>query len=199
VWPVASWNLEGPEAAQALFEAALAATREVGDRSWEASCLINLGDLAEQRGNQERASELYEESLDLYRELDARSNVADVLGKLGRIASHRKEYGRAAQFYKESFALYQKLPYQAKAFVGRYLVGLGQLLQVTGSLPRAVRLFGAASRIFQDLWGDGGVDVDLDTVREALGEEAFGAAWEEGRAMSLEQAIAYALDEAASC
>jgi hypothetical protein len=32
-------------------------------------------------------------------------------------------------------------------------------------------------------------------ARETLGEEAFAAAWEEGRAMSMEQAVAYTLEE----
>jgi hypothetical protein len=32
-------------------------------------------------------------------------------------------------------------------------------------------------------------------VRAALGEEAFAAAWTAGRAMPLEQAIAYALEK----
>jgi hypothetical protein len=36
---------------------------------------------------------------------------------------------------------------------------------------------------------------DLAAVRTALGEEAFAAAWAAGRAMSLEDAIALALDE----
>jgi AMMECR1 domain-containing protein len=35
----------------------------------------------------------------------------------------------------------------------------------------------------------------IATVRAALGEERFAASWEEGRAMSLEQAIEYALEE----
>ena len=35
-------------------------------------------------------------------------------------------------------------------------------------------------------------------ARTELGEEAFAAAWAEGRAMSMQQAIAYALDESSS-
>jgi hypothetical protein len=35
----------------------------------------------------------------------------------------------------------------------------------------------------------------VSDARGALGEEAFAAAWAEGRAMSLEQAIAFALEE----
>ena len=33
------------------------------------------------------------------------------------------------------------------------------------------------------------------SVREALGESAFAKAWEEGQAMTLEQAVAYAKEE----
>jgi hypothetical protein len=36
---------------------------------------------------------------------------------------------------------------------------------------------------------------ELAAARAALGKQAFAAAWAEGRAMTLEQAVAYALDE----
>ena len=39
-------------------------------------------------------------------------------------------------------------------------------------------------------------DLYVTAVRTALGEKAFAAAWAEGRAMSLEDAIQYALDGA---
>jgi len=35
----------------------------------------------------------------------------------------------------------------------------------------------------------------VDRVREQLGEAAFAAAWDEGRALPLDQAIAYALGD----
>jgi hypothetical protein len=35
----------------------------------------------------------------------------------------------------------------------------------------------------------------VDGAREALGEERFAAAWEVGRALSLEDAVAFALEE----
>jgi hypothetical protein len=38
------------------------------------------------------------------------------------------------------------------------------------------------------------LDRSVFEVREQLGEEAFAAAWEEGRAMSLEQATAEAFE-----
>ena len=39
-----------------------------------------------------------------------------------------------------------------------------------------------------------GYERDLAAVRAELGEEAFAEDWAEGRAMSVEQAVAYALD-----
>lgn len=37
---------------------------------------------------------------------------------------------------------------------------------------------------------------DVSAVRQALSGEAFAAAWAEGRAMPLEEAVRYALEEA---
>ncbi len=42
----------------------------------------------------------------------------------------------------------------------------------------------------------GGDRHELDTLRSALGEAAFAAAWERGRALPLEQTIECALEEA---
>jgi len=39
------------------------------------------------------------------------------------------------------------------------------------------------------------VERDISAVRTQLGEEAFAPAWAEGRAMTLDQAIAYALED----
>jgi hypothetical protein len=38
-------------------------------------------------------------------------------------------------------------------------------------------------------------DESVAAVRPALGDQAFATAWAEGRAMTLEQAVAYALEE----
>jgi hypothetical protein len=39
------------------------------------------------------------------------------------------------------------------------------------------------------------LDQDIIATRSQLGEEAFQSAWAQGRAMTLEQAIAFAMDE----
>jgi hypothetical protein len=47
----------------------------------------------------------------------------------------------------------------------------------------------------RDTMARGSLDSPRVTIRPALGEEAFAAAWEAGRSLSLEDAVALALDE----
>jgi hypothetical protein len=65
---------------------------------------------------------------------------------------------------------------------------------------RAARLLGAAHAMREAIgaphWPSerAAYDADVDVAREGLGDRAFAAAWAQGWAMSLEQAIAYALE-----
>ena len=73
-----------------------------------------------------------------------------------------------------------------------------------GRSQRAARLSGSAEALREAI--DAPIppsrraDYERNVVetRAALGQEAFAAAWAEGRAMSLEQALAYALGEPTS-
>jgi hypothetical protein len=64
---------------------------------------------------------------------------------------------------------------------------------------RAARLQGAIDALRERLGASlsprerGGYDVSVAALRVALGEREFAAAWAEGRAMSLEQAVDFAL------
>ena len=79
--------------------------------------------------------------------------------------------------------------------------GFAELAAAQGQATRAARLWGAAEALREpadverapNLRADD--DPHVAEVCSALGEEAFAAAWAEGRAMTLEQAVAYALEE----
>jgi hypothetical protein len=70
-----------------------------------------------------------------------------------------------------------------------------------GDMPRAARLFGATESFYSLLrflmspLERDHHERDLAATRSALGEEVFSALCAEGRAMSIEQAVAYALDD----
>ncbi|MGA9489671.1 MAG: LuxR C-terminal-related transcriptional regulator [Mycobacterium sp.] len=75
---------------------------------------------------------------------------------------------------------------------------LGTLAGAAGGHREAARLFGAAQAIRQRIgevrfkvW-DGGYETSAATVRDALGDKDFEAAWAEGTALTTEEAIAYA-------
>jgi len=75
-----------------------------------------------------------------------------------------------------------------------------------GAFENAARLLGAASTVTPDQELGAGedspavssLDDDLKAIRDALGEEAFSAAWEAGRRLSLEAAVQVALSSAES-
>jgi tetratricopeptide (TPR) repeat protein len=71
------------ERALALGEESFSIYRELGDRSGMALALINLGDVARERG-EERANASYEEALGLYQELGNERGVARALEHLGK-------------------------------------------------------------------------------------------------------------------
>jgi hypothetical protein len=100
---------------------------------------------------------------------------------------------------RESLVLGRKL--ENKSHIAICLTTLAGVIQATGDARRAVWLFGAAESLLQSLdavldpGGSLEYDSDLTAARTRLGESAFEEARAEGRAMTFEQAVAYALSE----
>src|SRR4029079_4150792 len=78
---------------------------------------------------------------------------------------------------------------------------LGYVADAAGRPERAARLWGTAetlreaSGLIMDAFERDTHERALASARAALGEEAFAAAWAAGQALTLEQAIVYALDK----
>ena len=76
---------------------------------------------------------------------------------------------------------------------------MARVASATGRCERAARLFGAAELLRETLGHHFAPPVQADhdkyvaSARAGLEERAFAAAWAGGRAMTLEQAIEYAL------
>jgi tetratricopeptide (TPR) repeat protein len=189
----------------ALYEEGLALARELGDKHGIAALLNSLGEMARFQGDYERAASLYEGSLALFRELGGRLQIAMILHNLAYVVLRQGDGQQAAASFGESLVLYQDL--KRKHGVIECLIGLACVAAATvGEQPataeRAARLFGAAEGLFESTGGglaaadQAEYDRYLTLAREQLDESAFGAAWAEGRAMTMEQAVAYALEGA---
>lgn len=88
-----------------------------------------------------------------------------------------------------------------KKGITQVLEGLARTAVSQDQVERAARLFGAAEALRKAIGTPippsdrGEYDQSVASVRARLGEETFAAAWEESRAMSMEETINYALEE----
>lgn len=183
--------------AASLYDEGLALFRELGDKWSIASSLRSLGLVAHHQGDFERATALCEEGLTLFREIGDKRGIADSLQSLGVLARDRGDYDRAVVLWKESLDLFWKV--RDKLGVAQCLRRLGETASRRGQVERAARLMGAVEFLGETLgarissYERSDYERHIMRIRETLQEPAFGATWAQGRAMPLEQAIAYAL------
>jgi tetratricopeptide (TPR) repeat protein len=180
--------------ARAFFEQLLARAYEPGNRAIALGC---LGDVTRRQGDYAMAQQLYEEELSLRRALHNKRGIAEVLFSLGDAARHQGDSRRAEKLIKESLALREV--HGNPRGIGPCLVELARLAQDQRQYERAAHLLAAAT-VQRETKGTPAppperVDDDrlVAAARAALGEEAFAAAWAEGRSMSLGEAVQFAL------
>ena len=170
-----------------------------------AQLLNNLGEVARCEGDYARAGRLYEESLTLFREQGTTGDIARSLHNLGYVAHAQGDDDRAAARFAESLRLFQEWGNKrgvAECLAGVATVAVGRAAEHERA-RRAARLLGAAEAQFEAIgaamWPADRLEHrrTVAAVSSALGDEAFAAAWTAGRAISLEQAIAYALEATA--
>jgi predicted ATPase/class 3 adenylate cyclase/Tfp pilus assembly protein PilF len=189
------------ERATELTEESMDLFREQGDKLSLAYCLNNLAMMVYSQGDLGRAAQLTEEAVALFRELGARGDVALGLYNLGWIALLQDDLGRAADIYKESLTLAWDTG--MNHIVQGDLEGFACLAAVRGETERAARLWGAVQALHEtkgiprdtDFLAEAGARISA--VRSGMGEEAWEEAWRKGRAMTLDEAVSYALEEEA--
>ncbi len=183
--------------AMALYEDSLALCRTLEDTRGIAAALNNLGEVARAQGDYGRAGLLYHESLALFRRVSDRQSIADVLLGLGVLMAEQGDDAGATAYDVESLILFRSVGSQWG--IACCLEGIAAAC-ARERPERAVHLFGAAATL-RDLTGASlppadraRYEVALGTTRTVLRESEWAKAWAEGQAMTLEQAIATALD-----
>jgi tetratricopeptide (TPR) repeat protein len=157
------------------------------------------------RGSTLRACAYVKKALEVFHEQENRRGVAWACHILGRIAFKKENYELARAYYQEQLRSYTYVRNKSDIVSG--LEGLACLAAALGNPARGARLFAAAKalrkRIKYPLLRSDRVPrserVDYENgvtfVHTQMEEEALAAAWDLGQAMSIEQAIAEALDE----
>jgi predicted ATPase/class 3 adenylate cyclase len=186
-------------AAQALFEESAALRREIGSKTYLAWPLLGLGDVARLEHDFETARSHYEEALAIGRELELQDVIGWAVVSLAPLLVARGELEQACTLARQGVMIWRAQ--QNKIGMVQSLEALAGAAYASGQPERMARLFGAAEALRETLHNplqpadQVGYEV-IPAARAALGEAAFRAAWAEGQAMSLDQAIELALNEA---
>lgn len=185
--------------ARSLHEESLAIRVELGDKYGLAGSIQRLGNLAFAQGDYLQAQSQYEESLAIYRELGNKQGIVISLNNLGDVSYNRGDYGVSRSLYEEGLAIGREMG--DKQGIAYSLEGLASVFFSEMDVLKAVVLWGAADALREGIGAPlspderAKQDERVEQCRAALETTAFAAAWEEGRDLTWEQAIGYALGE----
>src|SRR5215204_2497566 len=187
------------EQAKQLYEEGLALSRDLGGAELLGAYLISLGYEYLLEGDPEKATELNEEAVGLYRKRGRSSLLQAALDNLGWSALIECDHQRSRALFVESLVLCKDLG--DKLVGSESIEGLACASGVGGEAERAARLFGAAEALQEAAGYQQATRAHslrepyLTDARSRVGEAAWTTAWEKGRSMTFEAAIAYALQE----
>ena len=185
------------ERAGEYLSSAVELFRETGLDYWLVLTLAFLGSLAQRRGDEAEASALMHEALSLSRQIGFLWGTAISLNRLGRLARHRADYMQAAERFRESLAIWRELGDHWR--MSRALIDLADVASANHHFEHAARLLGAAQAINESIGASESFVDDtarlraIAVVTERLDASSLTEAWEAGRAMSWDDAIAEAM------
>jgi len=171
---------------------------QIDNKSSIANQQLYTGMVLYYQGNNERAKSLIEKSLPVLREVDDVITIARGLHALGLVEHRLGNYAKARRLFEECLITARRRNGRLEVITA--LEGLGGVACVQDELIRAARLFGAAEALRMLIGAPlqpgirGDYDRESMELRSKLDEQICTRAWSEGRAMTLEKAIQYALE-----
>jgi hypothetical protein len=148
-------------------------------------------------GDLEAASPLVQQGLELCRAENDKWQISWGLEVLGNVKRLEGDLAEASRLYLES--LHLKVSVNDRVGIVYVLEAFAQLAAAYSQFKRATVLWGAAEKLSQAITlyliptKSQIYTSSIPAARAHLGKEAFQEAWEEGRSMKTQEAIAYAL------
>ena len=186
------------ERSRTLYLDAADAARECGDVLALSIVASGLGEIALEAGDAEAARTHHQCELELARELSNPRAEAIAFAALSRVALVGRDTDKAAADLDSALRLANALGDKAGIIV--CLVGSAEVAAQRGELARAARLLGAADGLSEELGfapNPGRLEQEQRArIENALRDDAaLVTAQTEGRALTLDDAVAYALGE----
>ncbi len=185
--------------ARGLHTEALKLFRELEDTLSIAFLLKDLGELASREGDLPTAQSLCEDSLAISRECGYKIGIGDAVIILGSVAHQRGDYEQAKALSRESLVLSSEA--HDKYRIAGALESLAEVALAQNLPERASQLFGAVEELLDrsgNRWPPifrEDYEIATAAAREKLGQETHDSLMAQGRAMTLDEAIAYALEK----
>jgi predicted ATPase len=196
---LAAYRSGDPAAARTHFEESLRLFQEQGDVLYAALVVSALEAVILPQGDEELAHSLDEQSLPLLRASKDRGRLGMLLISIGDMWLHH--YGDeqlAKTLYQQGLHLWQDMQQVENGLgIAKALAGIAEVAAAQGQAERAGRLYGAADRLLPPaiLFRDE-LNRRVAAARDHLDATAFTAGWTAGQAMTVEQAVTDALQEA---
>jgi predicted ATPase/DNA-binding XRE family transcriptional regulator len=182
--------------ARPLLEESLSLYRAVGEEFGAASVLASLGLVAYYQKEYDAAHALWEDSLEMRREIGD-SRVCNSVILLGLAAAHQGDCHDAMSLLEEGLFMAQQMDSGFNIY--RALTGFGVVESLQNSPERAALLFGAAEALLSERQirlppsHQADLNSEIAAASSQTSEEVWSKAWAQGRSMTPEEAIAFAL------
>jgi predicted ATPase/class 3 adenylate cyclase len=180
---------------QALLDEAFALYRALDDKESFAYYINLSGLLALARGDLPSARSQIEQAVALFKEMRQPHGTVISLYSLAKVSAAQRDQARAQALCEEGIALARQA---GKVNMAPGLEGLAAAVAALGKSVWAARLWGAAHTLREAIGTPlppierPAYDSAVAAARNHLGEQAFTAAWNQGREMTPEQALAQA-------
>jgi predicted ATPase len=192
------YHQDNPHLARNMHEQALIYNRRI--RFWAGLCttLNHLGAICRIQNDYDQANTYLEEALSIEREFNIRGDFSTYY-YLGCVMLNWENYSEAGKYFFDY--LRNSLKVEVKINIGESFLGLAAVAAGLHQHERAVRLSSAGQALHDTVgWkmlSYDRIEIDplLHIARAQLGEARFESIQAEGRALTTEQAIAYALGQ----
>jgi predicted ATPase/class 3 adenylate cyclase/Tfp pilus assembly protein PilF len=192
-----AYNQGKNEQAWKFCQESLVLNRELGDKYGIALSFNNLGLVLYNQGDYEQARRFFEETLALQREIGDKYGIALSLNYLGNVVYNQGDYKQAWTFYNEGLSLSRKISDISR--ITNCLIGFAEIAVVENIFNRATCLLGSVESALQSM----GTVLDRDDLirydntikklHEQLTDEEISKYWDEGKKLTLDEAVELAL------
>ena len=182
-----------------LYTESVELRRTVGDVHGVGETLNNLGVLARIQGRWDEATVHYEEALVIFNQVGDVQGRGRVLMNLGEAKYEAGDFRAADNYCRQSLEVFQEIG--SRWDIADVLEVMAAVAAGLDDPAEAARLFGAAEALREHLKAPlppserEAYDKRVLEARKKLDGTSFAVAWAWGRAMSLEEAVSYALAE----